>query len=226
MLYLIYFIIILLIPLYAQMRVRSAYSKYSQVYSTSGMTGAQVARRVLDANGLYDVAVEETPGHLSDHYDPRTKTVRLSTNNYYGQSVAGTAVAAHEVGHAIQDAKNYSFMRVRHTLVPVANLGSNMSWIFIMIGMFAGLSNMLLLGIVLMAAGVLFQVVTLPVEFDASSRAMKQIASLGIVSHSEETQARKVLNAAALTYVAAAAVAVFELLRLLLIYTGMQRSDD
>lgn len=226
MLYLIYFIIILLIPLYAQMRVRSAYSKYSQVYSTSGITGAQVARRVLDANGLYDVAVEETPGHLSDHYDPRTKTVRLSTNNYYGQSVAGTAVAAHEVGHAIQDAKNYSFMRVRHTLVPVANFGSNMSWIFVMIGMFAGLSNMLLLGIVLMAAGVLFQVVTLPVEFDASSRAMKQISSLGIVSHSEEAQARKVLNAAALTYIAAAAVAVFELLRLLLIYTGMQRSDD
>ncbi len=226
MLYVIYFIIILLIPLFAQMKVRSAYSKYSQVYSTSGMTGAQVARRVLDANGLYDVAVEETPGHLSDHYDPRTKTVRLSTNNYYGQSVAGTAVAAHEVGHAIQDAKNYSFMRVRHTLVPVANFGSNMSWIFVMIGMFAGLSNMLLLGIVLMAAGVLFQVVTLPVEFDASSRAMKQISSLGIVSHSEEVQARKVLNAAALTYVAAAAVAVFELLRLLLIYTGMQRSDD
>jgi len=226
MLYIIYFIIILLIPLFAQMKVRSAYSKYSQVYSTSGMTGAQVARRVLDANGLYDVAVEETPGHLSDHYDPRTKTVRLSTNNYYGQSVAGTAVAAHEVGHAIQDAKNYSFMRVRHTLVPVANFGSNMSWIFVMIGMFAGLSKMLLLGIVLMAAGVLFQVVTLPVEFDASSRAMKQISSLGIVSHSEEAQARKVLNAAALTYVAAAAVAVFELLRLLLIYTGMQRSDD
>lgn len=226
MLYVIYFIIILLIPLYAQMKVRSAYSKYSQVYSTSGMTGAQVARRVLDANGLYDVAVEETPGQLSDHYDPRTKTVRLSTNNYYGQSVAGTAVAAHEVGHAIQDAKNYNFMRVRHALVPVANFGSNMSWIFVMIGMFAGLSKMLLLGIVLMAAGVLFQVVTLPVEFDASSRAMKQISSLGIVSHSEETQARKVLNAAALTYVAAAAVAVFELLRLLLIYTGMQRSDD
>ncbi|MFB9757700.1 zinc metallopeptidase [Ectobacillus funiculus] len=226
MLYVIYFIIILLIPLYAQMKVRSAYSKYSQVYSTSGMTGAQVARRVLDANGLYDVAVEETPGQLSDHYDPRTKTVRLSTNNYYGQSVSGTAVAAHEVGHAIQDAKNYNFMRVRHALVPVANFGSNMSWIFVMIGMFAGLSKMLLLGIVLMAAGVLFQVVTLPVEFDASSRAMKQISSLGIVSHSEEAQARKVLNAAALTYVAAAAVAVFELLRLLLIYTGMQRSDD
>ncbi|MFX3622803.1 MAG: zinc metallopeptidase [Ectobacillus sp.] len=226
MLYLIYFLIILIVPLVAQAKVRSAYSKYSQVYSTSGMTGAQVARRILDANGLYDVAVEETPGYLSDHYDPRTKTVRLSTNNYYGQSVAGTAVAAHEVGHAIQDARDYNFMRFRHALVPVANLGSNMSWIFIMIGIFAGLTNMLLLGIVLMAAGVLFQLITLPVEFDASRRAMKQITALGIVDHTEEGRARKVLNAAALTYVAAAAVAVFELLRLVLIYTGMQRSDE
>ncbi|WP_379968498.1 zinc metallopeptidase [Ectobacillus sp. sgz5001026] len=225
MLYLVYFLIILIVPLIAQARVRGAFRKYSEVYSTSGMTGAQVARRILDSNGLYDVAVEETPGTLSDHYDPRTKTVRLSTNNYYGQSVAGTAVASHEVGHAIQDAKNYTFMRFRHALVPVANIGSNMSWVFIMIGLFAGLTNMLLLGIVLMAAGVLFQLITLPVEFDASSRAMKQISSLGIVDHDEEKYARKVLNAAALTYVAAAAVAVSELVRLILIYTGMQRND-
>ncbi len=130
MFYLIYFAIILIIPLYAQSKVRSAYSKYSQVYSTSGMTGAEVARKILDENGLYNVAVEETPGHLSDHYDPTAKTVRLSTDNYYGHSVAGTAVAAHEVGHAIQDAKDYNFMRIRHSLVPVANFGSNISWIF------------------------------------------------------------------------------------------------
>ncbi|MFD3446092.1 zinc metallopeptidase [Microbacteriaceae bacterium 4G12] len=226
MFYLIYFAIILIVPLYAQAKVRNAYSKYSQVYSTSGMTGAQVARHILDANGLYDVAVEETPGHLSDHYDPRTKTVRLSTDNYYGQSVAGTAVAAHEVGHAIQDAKDYGFMRFRHSLVPVANLGSNMSWIFVMIGLLSHLSGLLMLGIILMAAGVLFQIVTLPVEFDASSRAMKQIVSLNIVSNEEEKHARKVLSAAALTYVAAAAVAIFELLRLLLIYTGMQQRND
>ncbi|WP_416826727.1 zinc metallopeptidase [Ectobacillus polymachus] len=225
MLYLLYFLIILIVPLYAQARVRGAYSKYSEVYSTSGMTGAQVARRILDANGLYDVAVEETPGTLSDHYDPRTKTVRLSTNNYYSQSVAGTAVASHEVGHAIQDANDYSFMRFRHALVPVANIGSNMSWIFIMIGIFAGLTNMLFLGIILMAAGVLFQIITLPVELDASNRAMKQISTLGIVDHDEEKYARKVLNAAALTYIAAAAVAVSELIRLILIYTGMQRND-
>ena len=220
--YLIYFAIIMIIPMYAQSRVRSAYSKYSQVYSTSGMTGAEVARKILDEN----IAVEETPGHLSDHYDPRSKTVRLSPDNYYGHSVAGTAVAAHEVGHAIQDAKDYNFMRFRHSLVPVANFGSNMSWVFIMIGMFAHMANLLFLGIILMAAGVLFQLITLPVEFDASKRAMQQIETLGIVSTDEYGQARKVLNAAALTYVAAAAVAVFELLRLVLIYTGMQRNDD
>lgn len=138
----------------------------------------------------------------------------------------GTAVAAHEVGHAIQDAKDYNFMRVRHSLVPVANFGSNMSWVFVLIGVFAQMSGLLLLGIILMAAGVIFQLVTLPVEFDASKRAMQQIEALGIVSTDEYGQARKVLNAAALTYVAAAAVAVFELLRLVLIYTGMQRSDD
>ncbi len=135
-------------------------------------------------------------------------------------------VAAHEVGHAIQDAKDYNFMRVRHSLVPVANFGSNMSWVFVLIGVFAQMSGLLLLGIILMAAGVVFQLVTLPVEFDASKRAMQQIEALGIVSTDEYGQARKVLNAAALTYVAAAAVAVFELLRLVLIYTGMQRSDD
>ena len=161
-----------------------------------------MARKILDENGLYNVAVEETPGHLSDHYDPTAKTVRLSTDNYYGHSVAGTAVATHEVGHAIQDAKDYKFMRVRHSLVPVANFGSNMSWIFVLIGIFAQMSGLLLLGIILMAAGVVFQLVTLPVEFDASKRAMQQIEALGIVSTDEYGQARKVLNAAALTYVA------------------------
>ncbi|MBY0596638.1 zinc metallopeptidase [Bacillus bingmayongensis] len=224
--YLIYFAMIISVPLYAQFRVKKTYSKYKEVLSTSGMTGAESARKILDENGLYHVAVEETPGHLSDHYDPTAKTVRLSTENYYGRSVAGTAVAAHEVGHAIQDANDYSFMRLRHSLVPVANLGSNISWIFIMIGMFTTMTNMLLLGIILMAAGVLFQMVTLPVEIDASKRAMHQMKALGIVSNDEYGQARKVLSAAALTYIAAAAVAVLELVRLLLIYTGMQRNEE
>ncbi|MFP3720795.1 zinc metallopeptidase [Niallia circulans] len=221
----IYFILIILIPIWAQMKVKSAYKKYSKVASSSHMPGREVARRILDSNGLYDVSVEETRGVLSDHYDPRSKVVRLSTDNYHGHSVAAAAIAAHEVGHAIQDQQEYSFLRFRSTLVPVANFGSNASWIFILIGMFARLPEMMLLGIILMAAGVLFQFVTLPVEFNASNRAMDQVVSLGIIRNDEERETKKVLNAAALTYVAAAAVAVLELVRLLLIYTGMLRDE-
>ncbi|MFC4322672.1 zinc metallopeptidase [Litchfieldia salsa] len=223
---LIYFAIIILVPLYAQMKVKSTYKKYSQIRASSGMSGAEVARRILDQNGLYNVGVEETPGVLSDHYDPRSKTVRLSTENYYGNSVAGAAVAAHEVGHAIQDQEAYAFLRIRHSLVPVASFGSNISWILILIGIFSGMTNLLLFGIIFMAAAVLFQIVTLPVEFNASSRAMEQIVSAGVIRNDEERETRKVLNAAALTYVAAAAVAVLELVRLILIYTGMTRSED
>ncbi len=189
------------------------------------MRGAEVARRILDTNGLYDVAVQETRGLLTDHYDPRSKTVRLSSENYHGHSVAAAAIAAHEVGHAIQDQLDYAPLRIRHSLVPVANFGSNFSWVLIMIGIFAQLSNLLLLGIIFMAAAVVFQLVTLPVEFNASNRAMDQVVSLGIIRNDEEKETKKVLNAAALTYVAAAAVAVLELVRLILIYTGMQRSE-
>lgn len=224
--YFIYLAIIILIPIYAQMKVRSAYKKYSQMPSSSRMTGAQVARQILDQNGMYNVTVEETRGVLSDHYDPRSKTVRLSSDNFHGHSLAGTAVAAHEVGHAIQDQQDYSFLRIRHALVPVANLGSNLSWILILIGIFAQLSGFLLLGIVFMAGAVVFQIVTLPVEFNASGRAMDQVVSLGIIRNDEERETKRVLNAAALTYVAAAAVAVLELVRLILIYTGMSRSED
>jgi uncharacterized protein len=207
------------------MRVKSAYKKYSQVASSSHMRGAEVARKILDENGLYHVGVEESRGVLSDHYDPRSKTVRLSSGNYHGHSVAAAAIAAHEVGHAIQDQEDYSFLRFRHALVPVANLGSNFSWIFILIGIFAQMSNMVLLGIIFMAAGVVFQLITLPVEFNASNRAMEQVVSAGIIRNDEERETKKVLNAAALTYVAAAAVAVMELLRLVLIYTGMTSED-
>ncbi|WP_400241989.1 zinc metallopeptidase [Niallia sp. JL1B1071] len=220
-----YFILIILIPIWAQMKVKSAYKKYSKVASSSQMSGREVARRILDSNGLYDVSVEETRGVLSDHYDPRSKVVRLSTDNYHGHSVAAAAIAAHEVGHAIQDQQEYSFLRFRSALVPVASFGSNASWIFIMIGIFARIEGMLLLGIILMAAGVLFQFVTLPVEFNASNRAMDQVVSLGIIRNDEERETKKVLDAAALTYVAAAAVAVLELVRLVLIYTGMSRDE-
>ncbi|MGM0845946.1 MAG: zinc metallopeptidase [Bacillota bacterium] len=221
----LYFILISLIPILASMNVKKTFKKYSRVATTSGMTGAEMARRILNENGLHDVKVVEGRGFLSDHYNPLNKTVALSPDNYHGHSVAGAAVAAHEVGHAIQDSESYAFLRFRHALVPVANISSNMSWVFILIGLFSQLSGMLLLGIVLMAAGVLFQLVTLPVEFNASSRAMNQIVSLGLIRNEEERHAKKVLNAAAMTYVAAAAVAIIELLRLLLIYTGMQGED-
>ncbi|WP_174733996.1 zinc metallopeptidase [Mesobacillus harenae] len=223
--FIIYFAIIILIPLWAQMKVKSAYKKYSQVASSSQMRGAEVARKILNDNGLHHVGVEEARGFLSDHYDPRSKTVRLSSQNYHGHSVAAAAIAAHEVGHAIQDDQDYAFLRLRHTLVPVASLGSNFSWVLIMIGIFANLSGMLLLGIIFMAAAVVFQLVTLPVEFDASNRAMDLVVSAGVIRNDEERVTKKVLNAAALTYVAAAAVAVMELVRLVLIYTGMTREE-
>lgn len=217
----LYLALIIALPLYAQFKVKSTYNKYSKVRSTSNMTGAQVARLILDQNGLQNVKVVESPGVLSDHYNPVTKIVALSTDNYHNASVAGTAVAAHEVGHAIQDKEAYAFLRFRHALVPATNISSKASWIFIMIGLiFSSMSSMLLIGIVLLAVGVVFQLVTLPVEFNASSRAMDQIVTLGIIKNDEEAKAKKVLSAAAMTYVAAAAVAALELLRLIMIFTS------
>ncbi|MCG7333865.1 zinc metallopeptidase [Sporosarcina sp. ACRSM] len=221
MMFWIYFAAIIILPIYAQFKVKRTYNKYSQVRSTSGMTGAEVARLMLDQNGLHNVKVVESEGFLSDHYNPLTKIVALSSHNYHEASVAGTAVAAHEVGHAIQDKEAYSFLRFRHRLAPVANITSNASWIFIMIGLiFSSMNSLLGIGILLMAVGVLFQVVTLPVEFNASSRAMDQIVSLGIIRNEEEGHAKKVLSAAAMTYVAATAVAVLELVRLIFIFTN------
>ncbi|GEK35160.1 zinc metallopeptidase [Kurthia sibirica] len=225
MMYIVYFAVLMLVPLYAQRKVKTTYVRYSKIASTSGKTGAQVAREILDHNGLGNVRVEAVDGFLTDHYDPSTKVIRLSSDNYYNASVAGTAVAAHEVGHAIQDKEAYSFLNIRAKLVPAANISSNASWVFIMIGMIATYQPLMLIGIILLAIGVVFQLVTLPVEFDASKRAMNQIVELGIIRNEEEKDAKKVLTAAALTYVAAAAVAVMELARLLLIYTGMGNRD-
>lgn len=222
--FLLYFAILMIVPLWANAKVKSTYKKYSQVAASSGMSGAETARRILDANGLYDVTVEPVKGQLTDHYDPRHKAVRLSQNNYYGNSVAGAAVAAHEVGHAMQDAEEYSFLRFRTTLVPAANFGSNISIFLILGGMLLSLSGLLLAGIVLMSFAVLFQLVTLPVEFNASSRAMEQVVSTGVIRNDEERETKKVLNAAALTYVAAALVAVIELVRFVLMYFMM--SED
>ncbi|KKE79357.1 zinc metallopeptidase [Oceanobacillus caeni] len=222
--YIIYIALLLIIPLWAQSKVKNAYKIYSKKPTSSHMSGAEVARKILDDNGLYHVSIEETKGVLSDHYDPRKKVVRLSTDNYHGHSMASSAVAAHEVGHAIQDEQEYAFLRFRSALVPVANIGSNLSFFFIFAGLIFGAMNWLLLGIIFMSAAVLFQLVTLPVEFDASNRAMSQLVSSGIIRNNEERETKKVLNAAAMTYVAAALTAVAELVRFILIFVAA--NDD
>lgn len=216
--YLIYFAILLILPLWAQMKVKSTYNKYSKIATSTQIPGAQVARKILDDNGLYDVRIEEVQGMLTDHYDPRTKTVRLSSNNFHGTSMAASAVAAHEVGHALQHAEEYAFLKFRTNLVPLASFGSSTSFYIILAGLIFDQMNLLLIGIIFMAFAVLFQVITLPVEFNASSRAMDQLVATGIIVNNEERDTKKVLDAAALTYVAAALVAVAELLRFILIF--------
>lgn len=216
--FIIYFALLLIIPIWAQSKVKSAYKKYSKIPNSSSMTGAQVARKILDDNGLFDVNIEEVKGVLSDHYDPRSKVVRLSSDNYHSHSMAAAAVAAHEVGHAIQDAEEYAFLKFRSSLVPLASFGSRSAIWIILAGLLLSMSNLILAGIIFMAFAVLFQLVTLPVEFNASSRAMDQLVSTGIIMNDEERETKKVLDAAALTYVAAALVAVLELMRFVLIF--------
>lgn len=216
--YIIYFALLMIIPLWAQSRVKSTYKQYSKQGTSSNLTGFEVARKILIDNGINDVQVEETKGVLTDHYDPRGKVVRLSTDNFHGRSMAASAVAAHEVGHAIQHAEEYAFLKFRSALVPLANFGSNTAIFIILAGAIFDMMNLVLVGILFMAAAVLFQIITLPVEFNASSRAMDQLVATGIITNSEERDTKKVLNAAALTYVAAALVAVAELLRFVLIF--------
>lgn len=216
-----FFILPLILVGWAQMRVRSAFKKYSQVAAASRLSGAETARRILQQQGIYDVSVEETGGMLSDHYDPRAKAVRLSSDNFHGHHLAGLAVAAHEVGHAIQHAHGYVPLNLRHAILPVANLGSTLGFPLIMAGMFFGAAGLMDIGILFFAGAVLFQIVTLPVEFNASSRAMA-ILSQGYLASDEVRSARKVLNAAAMTYVATAATAVLQLASMLL----MRGSDE
>ncbi|MEN1969167.1 zinc metallopeptidase [Lentibacillus sp. N15] len=220
--YLIYIVILMAIPLLAQSKVKNTYKLYAKKPTSSQMTGAEVAQKILHDNGIYDVQIEETKGFLSDHYDPRKKVVRLSSGNFHGRSMASSAIAAHEVGHAIQDAEEYAFLRFRGALTPIASFGSNASFFLIIAGFIFNMMNLVLFGIVFMSAAVLFQLVTLPVEFNASNRAMTQLVSTGIIRNNEERETKKVLNAAALTYVAAALVAVAELLRFVLMYVASQ----
>lgn len=214
----------IILTMYAQFKVNSTTNKYFRVRTQRGYTGEQTAREILNANGIYDVRIEMTGGTLSDHYDPRSRVLRLSQDVYRGTSITSVAVAAHECGHAIQHARGYAPLIIRGAIVPAVNFASNASWVLIMLGLFMSSFNFLLkIGILLFAATVVFQLVTLPVEFNASSRALAQIENLGIVSHEERRQSKKVLTAAALTYVAAAATAVLQLLRLI---TIANRRDD
>ncbi len=213
----------LILAAYAQTKVQSTYAKYSKVRSASGRTGREIAQAILSANGIPDVKVEPGEGFLSDHYDPIKKTIQLSPNNYQDSSIAAVSVAAHECGHAIQHAQGYAALRMRTAIVPLASLGSSLAWIFIIAGfIFANRISvfgvgLLDIGIFLFTFAVIFQLITLPVEFDASKRAIVQLNRLGLVSPEEQQGAKKVLDAAALTYVAAAAAAVLQLIRLLLI---------
>ena len=224
-------IIGIIITMWAQGKMKTTFTKYSRVRSMSGMTGQEVARRILMANGIFDVTVEPVAGQLTDHYDPRSKVVKLSEVIYNSTSVAAIGVAAHECGHAIQDNQEYLPLRLRSAIVPVANIGSTLSWPMILIGIFlwnAGSYigyNLVSIGILLFSLAVLFQVVTLPVEFDASRRALQQLNVTGILPSDEEKQARSVLTAAALTYVAAAAASMLQLLRLVILFGGNRRRD-
>lgn len=212
----------------ASARVKGTFNKYSQLRSMSGMNGAQVAQRVLQAAGIYDVQVRHVSGSLTDHYDPRTKTVNLSDPVYNATSVAALGVAAHECGHAIQHAKSYAPLSIRSAFVPIANFGSMLAWPVILIGLlFNTRSSGLIIdiGILLFSAAVLFQLVTLPVEFDASRRALVMLRTQGILADDELKYTRRVLKSAALTYVASAAAAILQLLRIILITNGRRRDD-
>jgi Zn-dependent membrane protease YugP len=215
-----------IICLAASARVKSAFNKYSKVRSYSGMTGAQAAERILHAEGIYDVKVQHIRGNLNDHYDPRNKVLNLSDSTYGASSVAAIGVAAHECGHAIQHAHSYAPLVFRNAIVPVVNFASGISWILIIIGLFISSSSSSLLinlGIICFSAAVLFQLVTLPVEFNASKRALVLLETRGILGSEEIVQTKKVLSAAALTYVAAAAASILQLLRLVFLFGGRNR---
>ncbi|WP_067842148.1 zinc metallopeptidase [Amphibacillus sediminis] len=212
------------IAMWAQSRVQNSFYKYSRVQASAQVTGLQVARRILDQNGLYDVQIERSGrGDLSDHYDPRTKTVRLSGPVYSGSSIASLAVAAHEVGHAIQHDRGYAMLSFRTALFPAAQLGSRMAPILLILGLLSAFEPLVGVGIGLFAAAVLFQLVTLPVEYDASRRAKQHLMTLGFVNNDEQRGVGNVLNAAALTYVASTLIAVLQLLKFIMIFGGRRR---
>ncbi len=215
--YMIFLLITVIITFASQNYIQSMYRKTKKISSKHGMTGEEVARKILDKNGLKSVKVQEVDGTLSDHYDPKSKTVNLSRDIFENTSLASVSVASHECGHAIQDKEGYRFLRIRSSIVPIVNLASRIGYIVIMISFLTSLLDLLWIGIGLEFIILLFQVITLPVEFNASNRALKQITDLKIVEEEEHRMCKKMLKAAALTYVASVATAVIEILRLVLI---------
>jgi len=225
----IYFVIIapgLLLSLWATLKVKSNFAHFSRVRASNGLTGASVAREILRRNNLHDVQVRETSGMLSDHYDPRTRTVNLSSDVYRNPSVASVAVAAHEVGHALQHAKKYAPLGLRTAAVPVAQLGSWAPWIIMIGGIWLQMTPLIYAGVILFTGVVAFQIITLPVEFNASTRARAQLADLGLVAASDTRGVNRVLSAAAMTYVAAALTAILTLLYYLLRLGLLGGRDD
>jgi len=223
----LYFVIMLpflFISIYAQFKVKSTFNRYSKVRSSRGITGAQVASTLLTRNGLASIKVEPVGGSLSDHYDPAAGVVRLSETVYGSNSIAALGVAAHEVGHAVQHAEKYGPLELRHSIVPVTNFASSASYFVILIGMIMQSANMLLAGIILFAAVVLFHLVTLPVEMNASRRAVAQLSDAGLINNDEVPMVKKVLGAAAMTYLAAVLSSIATLLYYILMFAGS--SDD
>lgn len=224
--YIIYMIPAFILMAITSWYVKSAYSKWSQVRAGSGLTGAQAAQRLISATGLYGVQIQTIAGEMTDNYDPRTKILNLSQGVASQPSVAALAIAAHELGHAMQDSEDYYPLRLRSALVPAVNIGSNLGWILIMIGLFIGWMQIAWLGIIVFSAGAFFALATLPVEFNASSRAKKILADSGIISGPEEIGGvNHVLNAAALTYVAALVTSIMQLLYYVSLVGGGRRRD-
>lgn len=211
------------LSLWAQFRVKGTFNKFADVPTSSGLTGAEAARRMLDANGLTSVPVEHIPGTLTDHYDPMSRVVRLSDPVYFGNSIASLSVACHEVGHAIQHKVSYPMLVARHRIFPLVNLVSGVAPLLLIAGLLLQMGGLLLVGIIFFSAAVAFQLITLPVEFNASSRAKELMVKMGFIRNSEESGASKVLGAAALTYVAAALISVLELAKYIMIFRS---SDD
>lgn len=229
--YFVFMIPGLLLMLWAQAKVRGSYKKYSQVPISSGLTGAQAARRVLDAEGLQSVAIEHIRGELSDHYDPRHRVLRLSDGVYGARTIAASAIAAHEAGHAIQHAKGYAPLKARTAIVPVVNIGSNIGFIVLFIGIIANSFALGMVGVVLFAMATVFALITLPVEFDASARAKQALVTAGLVDGGvrggeEAKGVSNVLSSAAWTYVAGFAASLLTLLYYVMLLTGMRSSDD